>query len=175
MGALCQTLGKKCGKSPSNVARKCNVGGWPCNQSETTCPHQGGRRGRPSLNTIISRVILLGKFDGPDAISCIRAHDRLPRVWFAERSWNLVDLKARSPVHRDRIWDAAALALLALEGTHVTLKLGQAGLHELQKSNSPGQPGSVVGQTKDTSGDKLTLWEQAWSSLSAAQGRHIRH
>lgn len=69
-----------------------------------------------------------------------------------ESNWSLVALKARSSIHRDRIWDAAALALLALQGTHITLKLGQTGFNELQKSNRPGQLGWVVGHTKDTSG-----------------------
>lgn len=92
---------------------------------------------RPSLHTIIARVILLGELDGSDAIGRIRAHHRLPRVWFVDSNMNLLALNARSSIHRGRIRDAAALALLALQRTHIMLQLGQAGLDELEKPRRP--------------------------------------
>lgn len=92
---------------------------------------------RPSLNTIIARVILLGELDGSDAIGRIRAYNRLPRVWLVDSNMNLLALNARSSIHRGRIRDTATLALLALQRAHIMLKLGQAGLDELQKPRRP--------------------------------------
>lgn len=126
---------------------------------------------KPSLNTIIARVVLLGELDGSDAIGRIRAYNRLPRVWFVDSHMNLVALNARSPIHRGRIRDAATLALLALQGAHIMLKLRQTGLDELQK---PRQPRSArAGHTKSHRGGTHALGTGVVVAIGGARYTHL--